>query len=68
MDVNEAIHAQLKKSGVTLAASLPDAPFAHGVGTALLLASDVVSDPLIPVDGWLTPRRPSVDLHLLVTA
>jgi len=53
---------------VALAASLPDAPFAHGVGTALLLASDVVSDPLIPVDGWLTPRRPSVDLHLLVTA
>ena len=53
---------------VALAASLPDAPFAHGVGTALLLASDVVSDPLIPVEGWLTPRRPSVDLHQLVTA
>ena len=24
MDVNEKIHAQLKKSGITLAASLPD--------------------------------------------
>jgi o-succinylbenzoate synthase len=53
---------------VALAASLPDAPFAHGAGTALLLASDVVSDPLIPLDGWLSPRRPSVDLHLLVSA
>jgi o-succinylbenzoate synthase len=52
---------------VALAASLPDAPFAHGAGTALLLASDVVSDPLIPIDGWLIPRRPSVDLHLLVS-
>jgi O-succinylbenzoate synthase len=53
---------------VALAASLPDAPFAHGAGTALLLASDVVADPLIPDDGWLTPRRPSVDLQLLVPA
>jgi O-succinylbenzoate synthase len=50
---------------LALAASLPDAPFAHGAGTALLLASDVVADPLIPVDGWLTPRRPSVDPQLL---
>jgi o-succinylbenzoate synthase len=53
---------------VALAASLPDSPFAHGAGTALLLASDVVTDPLIPIDGWLTPRRPAVDLHLLVRA
>lgn len=53
---------------VALAASLPDAPFAHGAGTALLLATDVVTDPLIPIDGWLTPRRPAVDLHLLVRA
>ena len=43
---------------VALAASLPDAPFAHGAGTGLLLASDVVDDPLIPIDGWLTPRTP----------
>ena len=53
---------------VALAASLPDAPFAHGAGTALLLASDVVSDPLVPTLGWLIPRRPSVDMRLLVTA
>jgi O-succinylbenzoate synthase len=53
---------------VALAAVLPDAPFAHGAGTALLLASDVVADPLVPVDGWLTPRRPMVDVHLLASA
>lgn len=53
---------------VALAASLPDAPFAHGAGTALLLGSDVVSDPLIPSEGWLIPRRPWVDLRLLVPA
>jgi len=53
---------------VALAASLPAAPFAHGAGTALLLASDVVVDPLVPIDGWLTPRRPALDLRLLVNA
>jgi len=50
---------------VALAASLPDAPFAHGAGTALLLVSDVVSDPLVPINGWLTPRRPRVDINAL---
>lgn len=45
---------------VACAAALPDAPFAHGVGTALLLAADVVSDPLVPVEGILSPRRPTV--------
>jgi len=48
-----------------LAASLPDAPFAHGAGTALLLDADVVTDPLVPVDGWITPRRPRVDTRSL---
>jgi O-succinylbenzoate synthase len=55
-------------SVVALAAALPDAPYAHGAGTALLLESDVVSNPLTPVDGWLTPRRPAVDLQLLAPA
>ena len=53
---------------VALAAALPDAPFAHGAGTALLLASDVVIEPLVPVDGWITPRRPAVTADLLTTA
>lgn len=43
---------------VALAAALPDAGYAHGAGTALLLASDTTDTPLIPVEGWLTPRRP----------
>jgi o-succinylbenzoate synthase len=42
------------------AAALPDAPFAHGVGTALLLEDDVVTEPLLPVNGVLIPRRPIV--------
>jgi o-succinylbenzoate synthase len=53
---------------VALAAALPNAPYAHGVGTASLLESDVVDDPLIPIDGWLTLRRPRVNLQRLVTA
>jgi len=42
---------------LALAAALPDARFAHGIGTALLLAEDVTDDPLIPVDGALKVRR-----------
>ena len=42
---------------LALAAALPDSPFAHGCGTALLLASDVTRDPLVPVGGVLRPRR-----------
>jgi O-succinylbenzoate synthase len=47
---------------LAVAAALPDAPFAHGVGTALLLAADVTSSPLVPVDGRLRPRRVEPDL------
>ncbi|HEY6469910.1 MAG TPA: enolase C-terminal domain-like protein [Candidatus Dormibacteraeota bacterium] len=50
---------------VAFAASLPESPYAHGAGTALLLTSDVVSDPLVPIDGWLVPRRPHVDADVL---
>ena len=53
---------------VALAAALPDSPFAHGAGTASLLASDVVTEPLVPVGGWITPRRPTVTADLLTTA
>jgi o-succinylbenzoate synthase len=53
---------------VALAASLPTAPFAHGAGTGLLLESDVVDDRLIPVDGWLVPRRLAVNPQLIATA
>ena len=50
---------------LALAAALPEAPFAAGAGTALLLARDVVHDPLIPKDGVLEVRRPAPDLSLV---
>lgn len=52
--------------GLALAAALDELPFACGLGTAGLLAGDVVIDPLLPVDGWLAVRRPVPDAALLV--
>ena len=52
-------------AGVALAAALPELPYACGLGTARLLAADVVSDPLLPVDGVIAVRRPRVDLARL---
>lgn len=48
-------------AGVALAASLPDLPYACGLGTQSLLAADVTSHPLVPVDGHLDVRRVEVD-------
>lgn len=45
-------------AGLALAAALPDLPYACGLGTAPLLAGDVVDDPLVPVDGMIAVRRP----------
>ena len=52
-------------AGLALAAALDQLPFASGLGTAGLFAGDVVVDPLVPVDGWLTVRRPVPDADLL---
>jgi len=52
-------------AGLALAAALPELPWACGLGTASLLAADVVADPLLPVDGVLTVRRPVPDAGLL---
>ncbi len=52
-------------AGVALAAALPELPYACGLGSALLLAADVVADPLVPVDGWLPVRRVVPDPELL---
>ena len=52
-------------SGVALAAALPELPFACGLGTATLLAGDVVADPLVPVGGMISVRRPEPDPALL---
>ncbi len=50
-------------AGLAAAASLPDLPFACGLGTGRLLAGDVTSAPLRPVDGFLPvpPRSPEPD-------
>ncbi len=52
-------------AGLALAAALDDLPFACGLGTATLLAGDVVADPLVPVRGMLAVRRPVPDPRLL---
>lgn len=52
-------------AGLALAAALDDLPFACGLGTAGLLAADVVADPLVPVGGMLAVRRPLPDRELL---
>ncbi len=52
-------------AGVALAAALPELPYACGLGTALLLAGDVTTSPLVPVDGHLSVARPVPDRALL---
>ncbi len=49
---------------LAVAAALPASRYAHGIGTASLLAQDVTSDPLLPVQGRLVPRRVLPDLLL----
>jgi o-succinylbenzoate synthase len=52
-------------AGLALAATLPELPFPCGLGTVSLLEADVVAEPLLPVSGELSVRRPEVDLDLL---
>ena len=47
-------------AGVALAAALPELPYACGLATVQLLRADTVEDPLLPVDGALPVRRPTV--------
>jgi O-succinylbenzoate synthase len=48
-------------AGVALAAALPELPYACGLGTVALLERDVVADPLLPVDGYLSVRAVAPD-------
>lgn len=41
-------------AALALAGALPSLPYACGLGTGTLLAVDVVSDPLVPVDGFMS--------------
>lgn len=52
-------------AGLALACALPELAHPCGLGTATLLAADVVAEPLVPVDGRLALRRPSPDPALL---
>ncbi|HYP73890.1 MAG TPA: enolase C-terminal domain-like protein, partial [Microbacterium sp.] len=51
--------------GVALAAALPELPYDCGLGTASLLAADVTTSPLRPVDGTLPVVRVMPDAELL---
>jgi O-succinylbenzoate synthase len=52
-------------AGLAFAAALPELPFACGLATASLLAKDVVTEPLTPIDGAIELRRPAPDASLL---
>jgi O-succinylbenzoate synthase len=52
-------------AGVALAAALPELPYACGLATVALLQRDVVAEAFLPVDGFLTVRRPEPDISLL---
>lgn len=55
-------------AGVALAAALPDLPYACGLATVGLLERDVVTDPLVAVDGALSVRPVEPDPALLEAA
>ncbi|WP_396134708.1 o-succinylbenzoate synthase [Cellulomonas sp. ATA003] len=55
-------------AGIALAAALPELPYACGLATAQLLTSDLVTDPLLPLDGAIPVRRPEPDPARLAAA
>lgn len=52
-------------AGVALAAALPELPYACGLATVSMFTSEVVAEPLLPVDGILPVRRVQPDPALL---
>ncbi|WP_457963291.1 o-succinylbenzoate synthase [Arthrobacter sp. D1-29] len=53
------------RAGLALAASLPELPFACGLGTVSLFESDISTDPLVADDGAIRLRDVSADAGLL---
>ena len=53
------------RAGLALAASLPDLPFACGLGTVSLFESDITTDPLVADEGAIRLREVSADAGLL---
>lgn len=52
-------------AGLAAAAALDELPYACGLATVGLLEGDVVSDSLLPVDGFIEVRRPVPDPELI---
>lgn len=64
--VSSAVETSVGLSaGLALAAALPELPYACGLETGRLLATDVTRVPLVPVDGALGVGRIAVDPALL---
>ena len=53
------------RAGLTLAAALPELPFACGLGTLELMAGDVTDDSFVPLGGSITLRELMIDEELL---
>ncbi|WP_400158484.1 o-succinylbenzoate synthase [Arthrobacter sp. BPSS-3] len=53
------------RAGLALAASLPELPYACGLGTVSLLAADITTDSLVPDDGAIALRDMAADPALL---
>ena len=49
------------RAGLALAAALPELPYACGLNTVALLTDDLVTEPLIAVDGVISLRDPVVE-------
>lgn len=66
VDLKPVVSSALESSvgiahGLALAASLPDLSLDCGLGTASLLAADIVKNPLIPQNGMLSISEPEID-------
>jgi O-succinylbenzoate synthase len=48
-------------AGVALAAVLPELPYACGLATVSMFTSELVAEPLLPVDGYLPVKRLAPD-------
>jgi O-succinylbenzoate synthase len=55
-------------AGVALAAALPELPYACGLATVAMFTSEVVAEPLLPVDGLLPVKKVVPDSTLLAAA
>lgn len=55
-------------AGLALAAALPELPYACGLATVSMFTSEVVAEPLLPVDGFLPVKRLEPDPALLAAA